>query len=322
MKYLLLIIIIKKDNMIMSKLYNTLCEKNVHKRDENITFQEEGHKYTIHNDLGSTYTSVTTWNHEHFPKFDADKVIDRMMKGKNWNPDNKYWGKTKEEIKQLWSDNGASQSGAGTHMHYEIECFMNNNVLDTYTHKDLLDYYHKEYENQTQQVDARNTIEWEYFLKFVDDNSSLKPYRTEWTVYDEDLKLSGSIDMVYENDDGSLMIYDWKRSKDISRINRYDKFANTYCISHLPDANFWHYSLQLNTYKCILERKYGKRVTNLRLVRLHPNCKEDNDNTYELIDVPDLSKEVEQLFNLRIQELTNTVNNVKTDEINNLSIKT
>ena len=228
----------KQDNMIMSKLYNTLCDKNVHMRDKNITFQEEGHKYPIHNDLGSTYTSVTTWNHEHFPKFDADKVIDRMMKGKNLNPDNKYWGKTKEEIKQMWNDNGASQSGAGTHMHYEIECFMNNHELDAYSHKELLEYY-KKCQHDTQ-IDARNTIEWEYFLKFVEDNSTLKPYRTEWTVYDEDLKLSGSIDMVYENDDGSLMIYDWKRSKDISRINKYDKFANTYCISHLPDDNFWH----------------------------------------------------------------------------------
>ena len=33
------------------------------------------------------------------------------------------------------------------------------------------------------------------------------------------------------------------------------------CINHLPDTNFWHYSLQLNTYKAILEDKYGVKIT-------------------------------------------------------------
>ena len=101
--------------------------------------------------------------------------------------------------------------------------------------------------------------------------------------------------MVYENPDGTLMIYDWKRSKGISAVNTYDKFATTECISHMPDSNFWHYSLQLNTYRAILEKKYERKVTSLCLVRLHPDCEE---NTYELIDVPDLRKDVAALFEL------------------------
>ena len=35
------------------------------------------HIYTINGDNG--FTSVTTWNHSHFEKFDADKIIERMM---------------------------------------------------------------------------------------------------------------------------------------------------------------------------------------------------------------------------------------------------
>ena len=109
----------------MSTLKPILSTCNAHPRDANIQFFEEGHKYTILTDPDSKYTSVTTWNHSHFPKFDADKVIENMMKGKNWNPSNKYWGQTPEEIKQLWAKNGESVSGAGTDMHFEIECFMN-----------------------------------------------------------------------------------------------------------------------------------------------------------------------------------------------------
>jgi len=269
-------------------LYPTLSTLNRHPRDENITFREEGHKYTIKTDPTSKYTSVTTWNHSHFPHFDADKVIKQMMKGKNWNPANKYWGMTPAEIKKQWTDNGASVSGAGTDMHFQIECFMNNSVLPyPYTQLDLLENYNNNNTNELK--------EWTYFLNFLRDHPDLKPYRTEWLIYNEDLKLSGSIDMVYEKPDGTLMIYDWKRSKDISTVNKFNKFAVTDCISHLPDSNFWHYSLQLNTYKAILEAKYGKTVSDLYLVRLHPDIDDEN---YELIKVPDLSREIHELFML------------------------
>ena len=272
-----------------------LSTKNEHSRDKYITFFEPTHTYTILTDIESKYTSVTTWNHSHFPHFNADEVITNMMKGKNWKEGHKYWGMTAEDIKASWANNGANVSGAGTDMHFQIECFMNNPFLERgYTHKDLLDHYENNITHST-----NTTLEWKYFLEFVKETPNLKPYRTEWTIYDEDLKLSGSIDMVYENPDGTLMIYDWKRAKNISRINTFNKYAVTYSISHLPDSNFWHYALQLNTYKAIIERKYGKKVTELALVRLHPDAEE---NTYELIDLPILTNEIKDLFEERLQE--------------------
>jgi len=44
------------------------------------------------------------------------------------------------------------------------------------------------------------------FLEFVKNTPTLKPYRTEWIIYHEDLKLAGSIDMIYENEDGTKLI--------------------------------------------------------------------------------------------------------------------
>jgi ATP-dependent exoDNAse (exonuclease V) beta subunit len=143
-------------------------------------------------------------------------------------------------------------------------------------------------------------IEWQYFINFVKDHPHLKPYRTEWTVWHEDVKISGSIDMIYENPDGTLSIYDWKRAKLITRINNFNKFALPPQICHLPDSNFWHYALQLNTYKAIIEQKYGKKVTDLFLVRLHPDAEEKN---YELIKLPDLSIEISDLFLERRKQL-------------------
>jgi len=268
-----------------------LSSKNPHPRDAQIQFFETDHKYSILCDPDSKYTSVTTWNHTHFEKFDADKIIKNMMKGRNWNPTNKYWGLSAEQIKTLWSSN--VEAAAGTALHYQIECFMNNPKFTTgdYTHQDLYANYiitNPDYKTTT-------PLEWQYFIQFIQETPHLKPYRTEWTVYNEDIKIAGSIDMIYENPDGTLSIYDWKRTKNITRINNFNKFALTSCICHLPDSNFWHYSLQLNTYKSILEKKYEKTITELVLVRLHPDAEEQ---TYELISLPILNREIDDLYSL------------------------
>jgi ATP-dependent exoDNAse (exonuclease V) beta subunit len=271
-------------------LYNILSVRNEHPRDKHIKFYEDEHKYIIDSEPDVKYTSVTTWIHEHFEKFEADKIIKKMMSGASWKEGHKYWGKTPDEIKALWNSNKDFVAGAGTNLHFEIECFNNDKrTLFNYTNKELYEIY---IEDKGKNL-SETPLEWQYFINFVRDNPNLKPYRTEWTVFNEDIKISGSIDMVYENPDGTLSIYDWKRSKNITRINTFNKFALPPCICHLPDSNFWHYALQLNTYKYILETKYDKKIKDLYLVRLHPDAEEKN---YELIKLPDLSTEIKELL--------------------------
>ena len=67
---------------------NYLSEKNAHVRDASISFDEGPHIYTINGE--SNYDSVTTFIGEHFEKFDSDKIIVRMMKGKNWKQSKYY----------------------------------------------------------------------------------------------------------------------------------------------------------------------------------------------------------------------------------------
>ena len=282
-----------------TSLHPILSSRNFHPRDKNIEFFEEEHKYIINSEPDVKYTSVTTWVHEQFPKFEADIIIKNMMKSKGWKKGHKYWGLTPQQIKDQWNSNKDIVSGAGTSLHYEIECFNNDNNLNfEYTNKEL-------YENYMSNNIVKHkftSIEWQYFINFIRDTPYLKPFRTEWVIYQEDVKISGSIDMVYENSDGTLSIYDWKRSKNITRINNYNKFALPPEICHLPDSNFWHYALQLNTYKAIIEQKYGKKIRDLFLVRLHPDADEQN---YELIKLPDLFIEIEDLFLERKKQINN-----------------
>lgn len=277
--------------MSVFRLQPVLSSIHASPRDTNIDFFEEDHRYVVHTHPNVTFTSTTTWIHTLFPKFDADEVIKNMMKGRNWKEGHKYWGMTPQQIKAQWRSSGDAVASAGTDLHYQIECFYNNQELPVgYTNGDLYRAFMSAYGDSKP---SWWSVEWGYFLEFVRDHSDLKPYRTEWVIYHEDIQISGSIDMVFENPDGTLSIYDWKRSKEISRSNGFNKYALDDVISHMPDSNFWHYALQLNTYKAILEEKYGKKVTYLCLVRLHPNAEEE---TYELIPLPDLSAEVKALF--------------------------
>lgn len=248
-----------------------LSKKFPHERDSHITFDEGPHIYTIDGD--SNYMSVTTWNHSHFKHFDADGIIEKMMRSPKW-PQSKYYGMSRKAIKDLWAKNGKEASEAGTKMHYDIECFYND--MDVEVEEDC--------------------VEWKYFEQFEKEiGQYLTPYRTEWMVWNKELKFAGSIDMIFQNPDGTLQIYDWKRCKEIKKTNTFQS-AITDCISHLPDCNFWHYSLQLNTYKWILEKNYGKKVTKMYLVCLHPNNRNTSFLRYE---VPLMTQEIEDLMNLR-----------------------
>jgi len=294
-----------------------LASKNPHPRDGHIHFDEGPHTYTIEDIPGITketkFTSVTTWVHEHFDRFDAKRAIYGMMRNtKKWNDpvaNYKYYGKTAEEIEKMWALSGQEAAAAGTEMHYKIECF-----------------YNQSDETPLALAAPDNDIpeELKQFMKFHHDfSATLRPYRTEWTVFHEEAQIAGSIDMVFqdisletvttpstsclspetcpEEAEPPLVIYDWKRCREITKTNINFKYAKHPIIEHIPDANFWHYALQLNIYKYILQTKYGKTVTDLYLIVLHP----DSQN-YQRIKLPNLQTEVNELFNERIEQVART----------------
>jgi hypothetical protein len=264
-----------------------LSEVNSHERDKNIVFIPSSHRYIINNEEG--YTSATTWVHSNFEPFDNDSVIDKMMKGSGWVK-SQYFGMSKDDIKKKWAENGKESSGLGTDLHYHIEKFMNLPTGKTRpTHKDLLEAYEKEPFNEFEQ---KQSIEWGYFIDFVKNHPDFLPYRSEWMVYQEDIKICGTIDMVYENPDGSLNIFDWKRCKTIQK-HSYGKTSFHPKMSKIPDSNYYHYLLQLSLYKYILETKYNKRVDTCALLKLHPNNK---TKSYEFHYLPKLGLNIPDLF--------------------------
>jgi len=244
-----------------------------HPRDADIEFFEGPHIYTVKGKTG--YTSVTTFIKGLFEKFDSDVIISKMMSGKNWNANNKYWGMTADEIKAKWNMNGKSASEAGTKMHEDIEYFYNG----------------AEREN--------NSVEYSYFMNFVKDHPDLEPYRTEWMVWDSSLMFAGSIDFLAKVD-GKYVIYDWKRCKKIEKTSGWNKSCLDKDLDYIPDTNFWHYSIQLNIYKYILEKNYDILIDDMYLVCLHP---ENVPANYIKLKVPLMKDEIDVLMKKRTESL-------------------
>ena len=259
-----------------------LAKVNKHPRDERIQFFEEGHIYDIDGDR--SFTSATTLIGQFHEHFDAEKILEGIRKkGKFDNPrDPKYYGKNEEILKQEWAEAGRVGSSLGTIMHYNIECHANRNPFTCPDMKEIGYHYHK-------------------FIKEHQEPHGLIPYRTEWFVFDESIKIAGSIDMVYQmnaNDDTNLMIYDWKRTKEMSYKNNFTRAKMLFPFEEYPDTNYYHYCVQLNLYKYILETLYGKKVHKLCLVVLH-----EKNESYELHECIDLQDKIKEIVKMRKKSL-------------------
>ena len=255
----------------------TLVHKNAHPRDKLIQFDEPTHIYTVQGSSQGVI-SCTKFLHEFFGHFDAKSMIKKMMASPTW-PQNKWYkpGITAEEIEAEWNRNGREASSAGTAMHLAIEQFLNGSEHVILPH-------------------IKETPEWRYFMNFwAEHGADLEPYRTEWEVWSADHKLAGSIDMVFRRkSDGKFLIYDWKRSKDIKTDNKFQVGLGP--LSHLPDCNYWHYSLQLNVYRWVLENLYGLVIADMYLLILHP----DNGN-YRRMRLNRMDQEVKDMLDCRLR---------------------
>ena len=178
-----------------------------------------------------------------------------------------------EDIIQMWDVNRDRAARDGTQMHYACEAWLNQVHIPQ---------------------SIQDTVEFRLFQKFLLQMQGLTAYRTEWVIYADRERLAGSIDFVAVNEDtGELTLVDWKRSKAMRTKGElsYGKMMLGPCRT-LPDSLLSHYRVQLNAYKWMLETYYGKIVSSMYIVGLHP----DNGDDPFVDEVPDLHTEIEALM--------------------------
>jgi len=257
-----------------------LADLNPHPRDQNITFTDEGHLYTIKGTLDRPVSTTETIGNYH-DHFDADKALDKMQfkDGLYVGKNELYKGKNREEIKIGWEESGKSASTKGTLAHKDIENYFNGD-----------------------EVNDPNSRQHQLFLSYwgnyKEKNPTHEPYRSEWLIYDDNPNckkvLAGSIDFVVIDENGDLHLFDWKFVQELKKENsftsRYGDIIHKKMktpFNNLDDCNFNHYFLQLNFYCHILETLYGKKVKTMRDVKLHPDQEIWEEH---MIEKTDLSK--------------------------------
>ena len=175
-----------------------------------------------------------------------------------------------EETLDKWARIGRMASEVGTFVHEQTENWFRDGVFETVCPFS--------YGGKTEMVSVEH--ERQQFLCFVRDYD-IHPYRQEWPVYDLEMNVAGTIDMICRNDDGTFTIFDWKRSK---------KVVTSLNGITLPDTSYYHYCLQQNLYRHMLESHYGIRIAGMNLVVLCPDYP-----TYFVAPVPRMDTIISQI---------------------------
>lgn len=246
-------------------------------QDERISFQEKGHIYLL--DGERQLTPVSSVYSKYFKPFDSKKWAERKAEGTPM---------TAAQLMEQWKCNGMMASFAGTHLHKQIEDYLNG---DEYMAPMCRFTYDGEFIHEDKIIGINKEIE--YFHKFVDE-VDFTPFRTEWRVFDEQLGIAGTIDLICSRKDGTFEFYDWKRSKslidecgNVCKTNKFD-VRGINGMNHIHDCSYWHYALQQNLYKHIVEKCYGLKISAMHLVVLHPEY-----SNYRVINIPQMDKEIQ-----------------------------
>jgi len=249
-----------------------------------IKFHDDIHKYYLGN---KNLISVTTVLHKYQEEFDAY-----------------YWSNRKKEELQLsqeevllyWKALNVKSQIKGSAIHNYAELLYNNKIYK-YDNERSLTLLGKEHIEILARK-GEKTIEEEFKIvktyvdNFYNDSyGKLIPIKTEFVVFDEEWELAGMMDILFWNvTKQCFQIWDWKTNKELNKESKY-KIKLKKVLNHLQDCEFDIYSLQLTTYKRIIERNTGIKIEGCYIVWFN----EVNEN-YKILQCNDYSDEINMIM--------------------------
>ena len=194
--------------------------------DGRLGFTESNHKYTLLEDPSKYFKSVTSLLKDYKEPFDAIAISESMVA----NPKSEYFGMDPQVLRDEWKASAAR----GTLLHSIGEALLKGEepeLIDDPAVPHL--------------IAAVNELK----------KQNYKVAATEMLVYDEDLQVAGSSDIILKKGD-DFMIYDFKFIKQLNRTSYFDVYKRdhkrmTGPFKYLHDCNYIHYSIQLAIYQTL-----------------------------------------------------------------------
>lgn len=247
------------------------------------------HKYFV--DGVQMRESLTSFIKRFHDEFDEEAHSNRLANEAKFG--SIYYEKSAEQIKQMWEDNRVN----GTLMHEYLELFYN----DAHDPTD----------------ERRNNPSFLHFVQFQREfviANDLVPFRTELRNFDQTGcathdELCGTADMLYMRraDIGDIergcnvIVIDWKFLNKMYTTGFKENGVTKMCIAPfdaLPDVNLYHYYIQLNGYRYLLERRTPLIVTDMYVADFGAN-----NARYQLYQVPDLQAKFYTAVSVRKEQL-------------------
>ena len=179
------------------------------------------------------------------------------------DPLSKYWtiirdlrpNHTDEYIKahivSSWARLGLQASTRGTYIRRQIALYLNKVACDV------------------------EVIEMAQFKEFLTQFTSPRqwvPFRTEWSIYDDNRMIAGQVDSVwYHPESATFHMIEWKVIQEDLDENdgaSFSKFGFPPC-GRLLDNRFNHYAIQQNLCATVLKNHYGITLQTMWLVQIH-----------------------------------------------------
>ena len=242
-----------------------------------IEFHEEEHFYTLDNyRFGISATSLIE---TYVQEFDSDSVS-QMVANKR--------GISQQEVLNEWKKENEFSCLKGSCIHLKAQSLWMNtnyeidyNAIDETIDKDRLK---KEYDIMSKQA-----------INFYNDYKDMYDMiQDEFIVWSKEFDIAGSIDgIMYNKHTQQCCILDFKSNKDLQFESKYHKKMKV-PLHKLDDVNGQHYYIQLSIYKYLIEKYTNIKVDELFIVYFNINA-----NNYEIINVPYLKSEVQEILERR-----------------------
>lgn len=236
-----------------------------------ILFDEAEHRYHTPSPVPDEipdilYTSGTSLIHKFGSPFDQRAIAERVAARDGRNVD---------EVIAEWKAKADASCLVGTRVHEVCEDVLLNRAI-----------------RNTPADERERALMHAGYDAAVKVRTSMQLIGVEKIVFDIDLRIAGTIDLLAKAADGSTWILDWKTNQKMRDTNEYGQFMLA-PVSHLPSCEVSTYSLQLSLYELILRRR-GYIPPNTRvnraLIHLH------EDGTYQLVKLPDRASEVKDMI--------------------------
>ena len=223
-----------------------------------ITFTEWNHTYT-HNETGEKFTSVTTILGKYKKPFDSDSAATRVAKRE---------GVSKEMVLEMWEKEKNKACDRGTSLHKLLEDYITvGEQVDDYG------WLYKTYDRcEEYNVDRYKKVLCEQLL------------------WNEELKVSGLADLIYEHKDGTFTIGDFKTNKRYRFSSDYNEWMLP-PLDHLTVCEHSTYTMQLSIYAWLYEQLTGKKCRKLVIYYLKGDRFVAHHGNYMKAEVENLLKD-------------------------------